>query len=533
MSALNQATCRRLLKLPQIPSVWEGDRRRLGRDRAGPELGSESEGDCILWVDGSQGIVRAMDVVSPDTGHESVVRTLLRAIEYPHDPATPARPQKIVVSNREIQFYLRGVLQDLGITLEYVPELPVIEEIFRSLEQAMVNRPPMLPSRYAESLQAQALQLWELAPWEVLSDHQILAVTVNHWDLESVYVSVMGMLGMEFGVLLYRSLDSLKQFRQRVLAANDSMGNMEEAFLGQDCLFLTYEAETADGVELPQEEGQPKLQPVFGTLHPLEGMRSFLYEEEVVAFSAVLEALSRFIKAHRSKFELDQFPTVSGRYKVSTLDGDSVSLKVQTLPELADELYSLAEDAEGESLPLIRDDLIPEQSFLSLGVITWEMLTQLRSQVSYYQPNQPIEAGDGLPVVVIQTSQPKAKTLIQELLNMGGLAGIGFNPGEDSLLGERYDIGLLQTGNSDLHLFGEFLSDDPMHQSARKKWDQRCKKTKGYCGLVIAKGVKGASRGNPKLVDMLALFEARSISPQELGMGILEKQPVLDWDVEF
>ena len=35
---------------------------------------------------------------------------------------------------------------------------------------------------------------------------------------------------------------------------------------------------------------------------------------------------------------------------------------------------------------------------------------------------------------------------------------------------------------------------DPVHIQARKKWDQRCKKTKGYCGLVIAKGSKGCGK---------------------------------------
>ncbi len=81
-----------------------------------------------------------------------------------------------------------------------------------------------------------------------------------------------------------------------------------------------------------------------------------------------------------------------------------------------------------------------------------------------------------------------------------------------------------------MHLFGEFVKDEPIHVEARKRWDQRCKKTKGYCGLVIAKGLTGASRGNPQLPDMMALFEARSLSGKELGLGTLQRIVHLDFE---
>jgi hypothetical protein len=99
-----------LKKLTQIPSIWEGDRRPLSSSQTQPRDSEESKGECILWVDGSQGIVRGMDMVSPDLGPEAIVRTLMRAMEHPQSPAKPARPQRIVVKDREIQFYLRGVL---------------------------------------------------------------------------------------------------------------------------------------------------------------------------------------------------------------------------------------------------------------------------------------------------------------------------------------------------------------------------------------------------------------------------------------
>ncbi|MCA1995240.1 MAG: hypothetical protein LDL41_24805 [Coleofasciculus sp. S288] len=541
MSALNRTTYRRLKNLPQIPSVWEGDRRPLLNFSESADLAAEGGGECILWVDGSEGIVRAMDVVSPDMGPEAVVRALLRAMEHPHSPAKASRPSKIVVRDREIQFYLRGVLQDLDITVDYVPDLPLIDELFRGFEESALNRQPPLPPQYADLLHRKADEIWKDAPWDFLADHQIVSIELNRWDVGTLYASVMGMLGMEYGILLYRSLESLKRFRASVLT-EESFEKMEQAFLGQDCLFLTFERaedefeddeddEEIDLADLPISE----ISPSFGTVHPLEGMRPSPYDEEALAIYIALEALHRFFRASHRQLAGDTFPTISKQYRIPVpTQGEikpTAAVKVSTLPDLASELLDMVDEQEDDDLdeaemavPL-RDDLVPKDAFLSLGVIPWESVELLRSDLDCYQAKEIKEAGEGLPVVLIQTTRPKAKTLIEHIQTAGGLKGICFNPGEDPFEDERYDLGIFQTENSNLYLFGEFLENDPTHAAARKKWDQRCKKLKGYCGLVIAKGLTGASRGNPQPRDMMALFEARSLSATELGLGMLQLMP--------
>ncbi|NES46919.1 MAG: hypothetical protein F6K20_38450, partial [Moorea sp. SIO2C4] len=81
MSALNRNTRRRLNKLQQTSSVWEGDRRPLSVIGNNHQPDGEGHNDCILWVDGSEGIVRAMDLVSPTMGPEAIVRALMQAME--------------------------------------------------------------------------------------------------------------------------------------------------------------------------------------------------------------------------------------------------------------------------------------------------------------------------------------------------------------------------------------------------------------------------------------------------------------------
>ncbi len=545
MAALNRSTLRRLQNLPQIPSVWEGDRRPLSNADSHMLIDEddilEGGGECILWVDGSEGVVRSMDMVGPDAGPEAIVRALLRAMEHPQSPSPAVRPQKIVVKNREIQFYLRGVLQDLGIAIDYVPELPLIDEIFRGMEEVAVNRPPELPPQYADVLMEKAAQIWHDAPWQTLREHQIISIEINQWDVASLYVSVLGQGRMDYGILLYRSLESLKRFRERVVN-DDSFEDLEQAFLGQDCLFLTFESvveiDEDDEEEIDLAELDPsEIEPNFGNLHPLEGLRSILYEEEALTMLVALEALHRFFRNSRRKLAADTFPTLSSRYRIPVPqpDGENqqVSVKVSTMPDVSDELLKMLEEDDDDDddefeMPLLRDDLVPQNSFLSLGVIPWATVDFLRGNAQFHQGAEiAINAdGDGLPVVMIQTSNPKAKTMIQDLHEAGGVKAICFNPGEDPFQEEQYDLGILQALNGDLYLFGEFNEDDPVHQEAREKWERRCKLTKGWCGLVIAKGLMGASRGQPQFKDMIALFEVRWVSAKELGLGPLQLMPM-------
>lgn len=547
--SLTPATRRRLMSLPQVPSVWEGDRRPISLGMA------ESQGwdisdpkDCVLWMDGVEGVVRAMDVVKPEAGPEAMVRVLLRAMEDPHSPGEPARPQKIIVRDRTLQFFLRGVLQELDITLDYVPELPLVEDLYRSLEQHLTARSPKLDPELAHTLQQQALKLWKLSPWKLLCDHQILAVELNAWDLKTLYVSVMGMLGMEYGILLYRSLESLRRFRNTALH-HQSSEDLEEAFMEQDCLFVTYDLLDSGENRLSLnhlsswDASDQAVSPSFGHVHPLEGMRSFLYDEEGQTVRVALTALIKFFQEVKGEIHPDHLPALSKTYRIS-LPAISLptptqlkpgkkflSVQVSTLPEISQSLWESSQppDSPEDDFP-IQDDLIPQDSLVSLGMMPWDAVAAMQVNLKTYQASDVNPLGEGLPVILVQTSRPKAVQMIRQIQDGGGLEGIGFNPGEDPLLGDRYDLGILKTEDGHLHLFGEFAHLDPNHISARQKWEKRCKKTQGFCGLVVAKGLKGHSRGNPQPQDILALFEARSLSAPDFGLGLLQLMPTLDVD---
>ncbi len=536
MTAISLSTRRRLQQLPQLPSVWEGDRRyvaQLVEEEDAPDRqrrDSIGRRELIVWVDGVECVVRSMKVVNESMGAEAVVRALIEAMEAPQAPSLPARPQKIIVRDRQLQFYLRGVLQDLDIVIDYVPELPIVDELFERFSSMAGHRTPKLPRKYLDLLKTTAKEIWDLAPWSMLADYEAISIAVNRWDIENFYVSVMGMLGMEYGVLLYRSVESLQRFRSMALSEDENM-QMESAFLSQDCIFVTFDAISPDLENDIGELAATQIEPSFGNIHPMEGMRPFLYEEEALAAQVALAALKGFLKAFKPQLQADDIPSLSKRIQVRLPDtGQTERVLVETLPELSQELLkmhlALGEDEEFDPLELqIREDLIPNNSFISLGMMPWDRVETIRSSATYHQISEVQPAGEGLPIILIQTTRPKAREIIERIQQAGGLQGICFNPGEDPIAGASFDLGILQLADGEMQLFGEFYNESAIHIEARKKWNQRSKKTKGYCGLLVAQGLTGKARGNPGIRDTIAFLETKSLSNDDLGLGTLQLMP--------
>ncbi|WP_434688011.1 DUF6930 domain-containing protein [Pseudanabaena minima] len=559
MTTLNRSTLRRLKKLKQSSAVWEGDRRALPAKIRQPQDSSniiplhahdeESKPHCILWVDGSMGMVRSMDVVDSAVGQEAFVRALLQAIEHPQSPAQPSLPQKILVCDRELQFYLRGVLQDLGISVEYVERLPLIDEIFSHILESFTANPPVVPEKFAPALHKQSEHLWRNAPWNTLWDHQVISIKLDHWDLDTLYAIVMGKMGLEQGVIFYRSEESLVKFRHRIVSGS-SEDEIEETFLHQDCLFNLFETP-----ELEMEDDFPPLpfrgkiravpatttpmKPIYGALHPLEGGRPYLYDEEAIALTVALEALNKFWEQHHKRLNAN-FGSLSGTYTIyaPSLDSDveeSIKVVVKTMPDLANELHQLVdEDDDDDDAPLINEDLWPENALIHMMTIPWEQVDFLRNASIHQQLSDAVTAiaparkGEGLPGLMIQTSRPKALELIEQINEFDGIQSLCFNPAED-IFGNACQLGLMVMGNDDLHLFGEF-DKQTLNGEHHKRWKQRAKTTKGNVCVIIAMGITGASRGNPAPHHILGYYEIKIIDDKELGLGKLRAEPAFDFE---
>lgn len=561
-SALPPLTLRRLQKLPQLPSVWEGDRCAMHDSLPNMRVRDRDvqQGDCVLWVDGSAPTVRAMDVVPTAAGPEAVVRILLRAMEQPHSPAQPARPRKIVVRDRQLQFFLRGVLKDLDITVNYAPHLPCIDEIFASFQEVDPgDDEDTIPEHYEDLLITQAEQIWKDGLWCSLAEHQVIAIHLNRWDIKTLYLSVMGLMGMEFGLLFYRTLDALQAFRQVAIEMDSSrdLDLMEEAFLRQDCLFMTFQSLYEDEEEAMDFGVQPGLSAgddfedvdfELGSLHPMEGIRPQLHEEELAALTVALEALHRFWKRYGKQLSLEQFPAKQGKFRIpdptQPEGAATVQVQVETLPEVAAALDALmSEDDAGEphspmlpgepGLPgtasgmrmvPLEDDFVPDGAFLSLGMLPWEVVEvmdrkgRLRPSVKPQKARRP--QGQGLPIFMIQTTRPKVKAMMDQLEACQNPTGMGFQILQHMRGGNGVRLGVLRTGNGQ-HLIVQVSEfDDRQGQEAYVKWRQRCEQTDQRCGLLLADGAAGQHCGNPQQKNLVVLYEMPALDERALSQAL-------------
>jgi len=550
MYTLSPFTCTRLKRLPKQPVVWEGDRRPIsegmldtfGYDSSAPDAEDEAS-DCILWVDGTEGVLRAVTIVPADTGPEAVARTLLQAMEHPQGAIPPARPHKIVVCDREIHFFLRGALQNLDIAVDYADTLPIIDEIFESLQQSDDSTESLLPEEWETALNEQARRTWENAPWHHLSDDQIISVEMDHWDLDTLYVSVLGMAGLEYGLLIYRSLESLSQFRETAMVETLSTRQMQQAFLSQDCLFLNFDLvpQTENSSALPPlpwlQSAPSEVIPEFGSLHPLEGLRTSLELEEAAALRVCLEGLNQFFEQYEDQLEGAPLPELRLQCSIADpISQDPLSITVKTRPDIAAQLAALEAASDEKSSPALfdvprfRDDYVPEGSIILLTRLPQAIVATLRQSSKYMESASTAPESEFLPVITIQTSRPKAQTLSSQLRAAEGIQAVCFTPGLDPMTGDTLQIGLLHTGDGDFHLFIEFLGDDPQDSKLLREWQELCQQSDGTCGVLIAGGATGAARGKPGAKEAIAFFETSLKTSEELNLPPLQMNYALDWD---
>lgn len=522
MVALKPGTVRRLRQIKQSPFVWEGARcgvainpRRLVSNVV-PIIPSPLQQDVeyIIWADATNGVVRSVFLVEPNGGMEVFVRSLLQAIEYPQGNLPPLRPQRVILNDRQTQFYLRGILQTLEISVEYAETLPLVEEIINSLREQNPHIAPPLPPALAPTLYLKILRLWEERPWHYLYDHQVLEVQLDRWDVSSFYVTFMGKLGLEIGLIFYHSLDNLKQFRL------NSMGeDMAHAFMQQDCIFMIFNRD--EEIEPDMKQFMHSLgwtltnyYPHFGVLHPLEGEREFLYEEEVLAITATIDVLIQFFRQHKKQFRHDQFPPLTATYTPSSVP-DPTPITIRTLVEEAAEIMSFV-PTEVDETSLIAEDIIPHGSLLRLTFFDGETLELMRAIAPHKVVKNIQLRGKSHPTLLVQNTKPEINSLISTLEGQNNLQGVGF-----ITLEFNGDVGLWVTGNGNIYRLEAFTEEWQAHP-VFKRWKQECQ-ANNCCIVLLAMGLKGKAKGNPRPSHILGYYEVDCISSSDLTVQIGRK----------
>jgi hypothetical protein len=270
-------------------------------------------------------------------------------------------------------------------------------------------------------------------------------------------------------------------------------------------------------------------------------MRGQLAEQEGAVLLVTLEAVKRFFSRYRSQLERPPYPKIKGTYRIANPEkpnGPPLAITVRTLPEVTADLMAATEQALATEsspaglLPALRDDYIPQGSIIALTRLEADWLSWLQKDpaITYQTRRQPLALqGSALPVVLIQTSRPKAKTLMGQLQEAQGVEAICFNPGGDPFRGHSFEVGLLQTGDGAMHLFAEYSISNPKDQETLKRWEQWQVENQGACAVVIATGITGQAKGRPSLRNIVGVFETRYRSPQDLHLPPLRLEEVSGW----
>ncbi len=467
MAVLIASTLRRLQRLPRTAAVWEGDCRPLP---TAPEV-TATVSPCLLWVDSSAEMVRALLFVSAVTAREAFVQGLIQAMERPQSPALPALPAKILVRDRALQLFLKEVLQSLAIRVEYTSYLPLIDEIFVNLRLPTDASPAGVPDTCAVTIQEQVTALQRLAPWETVPLWRVVELTlVLPSGTETLYGTVVR--SEERGVLFFRSAADLLSYYHR-LAMVASWEDLEAALQMQNCWFVIL-SETETGAAMH-----------FGSRHPLEGERCHLDEDEAAVVAMAVGGAVAFWGAS---------PEQMATGLTTILPLGSATVSVQARPAVALEsslrewLRPLAAASDWRAVPPL----------VTLQEMSRQQIEVLRGSRRCRQQRDTFPLA--LPLLLWQMPREPAEAAIQEITAMGGLLGLGFYQSPN---GGPY-ISVLVMVN------GDRLCSVPLPQATTPqllRW-QRAAIRSGYsCAVAIAVGGRRKNRYSPELRQILAYYE--------------------------
>ncbi|MBI3948095.1 MAG: hypothetical protein HY321_19415 [Armatimonadetes bacterium] len=226
------------------PEVWEGDWRRSSVVLAEPGE-PEVAPDLIVWADATHAVVVGMQTALPGAPPRAMAESLQQAMAQPGPGAgPPRRPSAVRVGSRELAEAIRPVAEPLGIAVEAVEALPLLDIIFRDIEGQMGNPDNQgylqmtdIPEPVLADLFAAAADYYRAKPWKRLSDADTILLECHAWKPAHRYAVIMGAGGETFGFALYESWAGLQRLRRPDIGFTSP----EEQAIREEAVSLTFE----------------------------------------------------------------------------------------------------------------------------------------------------------------------------------------------------------------------------------------------------------------------------------------------------
>ncbi|BAC08201.1 DUF6930 domain-containing protein [Thermosynechococcus vestitus] len=505
---LPTATIRRLLNLPQVADIWVGGGRSLNSDN--------DEVFCAAWLDPKEQLVRTMEIRQFPPTPEQLMRLLVQAIESPHHPqAQPCRPHAIIVDDRELQFFLRGVVAPLDIQVEYQARVPLLDDFFELMAAEVTSDDPDLeglPREYVPLYKRKIRELAQLDIWRRLNHVTPFKLHCSSWDCPTLFAVLVNPQGAsrDFGLMLHRGEEALRNFWQQIdqedpYLDEEDDDRLEETVLRNDCLFLN--VSEVDEADLDNDlsfvlRGHAYTIEV-GVVHPLEGIRHFYAPEEAEMVYVAIASLIKFWKKTKKQFEQEAYPELNLRFQIPSPCHCALSYQVQvaTAPEMMPGIDEDTEESQSLCQIPIDTEAIPEEAYILFKRFPPKELGELQAAVAYHQRGEIPEEFKGYPVLTIQTKKSAAAAIAAKIAEEGGIHHLTVFP----LSGPEQIVMLLaQTNANHLWLLDTF---DAESGSLLLDWIKEVNDLDGACGLAVAYGVTGKTRRQPTLKQIVGLFE--------------------------
>ena len=318
--------------------------------------------DMVLWMELPEGFVVGQAIVNPEDREGAVARALRSALTQPA-VGSPRRPSTIRVADAATAAEVRAeVGRAIPVTVAPTPELDeLLQHMIETLPPSEDDEPSYFADGHVsvaavEKLFAAGRGLFQVKPWVVANDTQVIRMDIPALGVEGACLSVIGQLGESRGVLIFPSIDDFEAFLDAAESGELERGRIA---LSAGWLGLTFEPAT----ELPpsmRREAMERGWPVASAdAYPVVDRRDAdalprpLVERDVEIATACALSLSAFFATHAAMFESDTPAPVCESYFD---DDDREVLLTVPYDALAD--FDLPDSAEPES-----DVLAPAEPF--------------------------------------------------------------------------------------------------------------------------------------------------------------------------
>ncbi len=500
-------------RLPRTTHVWQGDLRTL--DKFMPRRPGEEGLKGVFWIDETTAVPRAIHpcvVIDEHQKPDLLLDGLIEALLHPLQGA-PGRPRQLIVCRREYQLYLRGVLQTLDIPVEYRPQLGLLDEILVFLGGQVpplfaLDAPPndlpleeLLSNQEAAGLTdlyQQAVSLWRRAPWDYLTDYPPLALTLNAWGIETLYVCILGAGGMTYGVAFYQRRADVDYL------VSQNREDEDDPFIC-DAFYVHFLSEDETPESLLDDfdtygwaKPNKNTYTDIGRLVKDQGLR-VLGKTEVLIVQTALNALNQFFSKQGRRLREEGDQTICAVCSVShPQDLTKLTVTIEYTPPEPERLSWIGP---------VRDDLFLVGMTVLCTVLPWPLVELFEMTGTVISPSaRPIQMGTmGLPVVMLTLKARAAKQICQRLFEEGFLGLMFEAQAVDEVMIENI---LVTTRGGGVYQVCAIAADDVDYPLQLRQFQQAQALCHGGHALIVIKERKGK---NLAPQDVIGMFQANRI----------------------